>query len=388
MEKGVHINAQERAILLDVKRDDKVAKGKIRLKAVDESGQPVEGALVGHLACWNDPHPKWQQEKGLRIHSMGDTAKRTGKRGAVLLRHEDVFQRGLPKDFPTELVVIHKERKIGAMGAVVPAAAGRSAVLTLQPLTRVHGKLTSTSLAKLGRKLYSTSAGIHVGSLWLFSCGSGYRRYDMLVPPGKYLLGVDGNDTFHAWKKLTIKPGQRSIRTDLDLPADRLARLYGKRAPELKGIQAWNKFGPVTLEELRGKVVLLDFWGYWCGPCVYSIPNLMELHDKYHDKGLEIIGIHDNSVKSMRQLSAKCREVKKELWGGRDIPFRVAIDGATKTHIPGFPKRYVLGGPMVASYGITSYPTSLLIDQSGKLLKKVWPGADLTEEIEPLLDRP
>ncbi|HDZ21997.1 MAG TPA: redoxin domain-containing protein, partial [Phycisphaerae bacterium] len=325
----------ERALLLDLKRDDKVAKGKIRLKVVDESGEPVAGALVGRHASWDDLPPGYPGESGFHVYAMSNAAKRTGKRGAVLLRHEDVFQRGLPKDFPTALVVIHEGRKIGVMGAVVPTAAGRSGLLTLQPLTRVYGKLTSTSLAKLGRKLYWTSADVNIGRLEPLSCGSGYRRYDMLVPPGKYLLGVDGNDTFHAWKKLTIKPGQRSIRTDLDLPADRLARLYGKRAPELKGIQGWNKFGPTTLKELRGKVVLLDFWGYWCGPCVYSIPNLMELHDKYHDKGLEIIGIHDNSVKSMRQLSAKCREVKKELWGGRDIPFRVAIDGATKTHIPG-----------------------------------------------------
>ena len=98
-----------------------------------------------------------------------------------------------------------------------------------------------------------------------------------------------------------------------------------------------------------------------------------------------------NSVKSMRQLSAKCREVKKELWGGRDIPFRVAIDGGGKTHIPGFPKRFVLGGPMIATYGITYYPTSLLVDPRGILLKEIncqAPVDYLSKQIEPLLRRP
>lgn len=210
----------------------------------------------------------------------------------------------------------------------------------------------------------------------------------MLLPPGQYKLGASGNDTFTAWLKLEIKAGQRSIKNDLDMPADRLARLFGKRPPEFKNIQAWNKFGPVTLKELRGKVVVLDFWGHWCGPCVHSIPNLMALHDKYHEQGLEIIAIHDSSVKSMRELSAKCREVKKELWGGRALPFRVAIDGGGKTHIPGFPKRYALASHMIANYGITFYPTSLLIDRDGKLLKQISiqsPMEYLAKDIEPLL---
>ena len=382
---------EEAAILLDLKRDAKVAKGKIRLTVVDEAGRPVEGALVARRVSWDDPPPKYKDQAGLKGYLFGGPAKRTGKRGTVVLQDKDVFQEGLPKDFPEPLVVLHEERKIGAMGAVVQAATGRSGLLTLQPLTRVRGKLTSTSLAKLGRKLHGTSTDIHMGKLQPLTCSSGNRRYDMLVPPGKYVLGADGNDTFHAWKKLNIKPGQKSITADLDLPANRLARLYGKRAPELKSIRAWNKFGPTTLKALRGKVVLLDFWGFWCGPCVRGIPHLMALHDKYHDQGLVIIAIHDNTVTSIRQLGQRCRMPRKHLWNGRAIPFPVAIDGAAKTHIPGFPKRHRLSGPMIATYGITYYPTSLLIDRRGILVREVscqWPADYLTRAIEPLLRGP
>ncbi len=47
---------------------------------------------------------------------------------------------------------------------------------------------------------------------------------------------------------------------------------------------------PVTMEELQGKVVLLDFWAVWCGPCIATFPHLIEWHEKYADKGLVILG--------------------------------------------------------------------------------------------------
>jgi thiol-disulfide isomerase/thioredoxin len=53
----------------------------------------------------------------------------------------------------------------------------------------------------------------------------------------------------------------------------------------------WLNGSPLKPEELRGKVVLLDFWAVWCGPCIATFPHLREWHDKYGDKGLVIIGV-------------------------------------------------------------------------------------------------
>lgn len=63
-------------------------------------------------------------------------------------------------------------------------------------------------------------------------------------------------------------------------------------APELTGTQQWINTEPLTLEELKGKVVVVDFWTYSCINCIRTIPYLNAWHEKYADKGLVIIGVH------------------------------------------------------------------------------------------------
>ncbi|MBT7483304.1 thioredoxin family protein [Candidatus Peregrinibacteria bacterium] len=63
-------------------------------------------------------------------------------------------------------------------------------------------------------------------------------------------------------------------------------------APELKGITSWHNSEPLTLEELKGKVVLIDFWTYSCINCIRNIPAVVEWYDKYKDDGLVVIGVH------------------------------------------------------------------------------------------------
>src|SRR5437879_5302075 len=66
--------------------------------------------------------------------------------------------------------------------------------------------------------------------------------------------------------------------------------LIGKPAPDFKGEFSLNG-KPTKLSDLKGKVVLLDFWAVWCGPCVSTFPHLREWHKEYKDKGLEILGV-------------------------------------------------------------------------------------------------
>lgn len=70
-----------------------------------------------------------------------------------------------------------------------------------------------------------------------------------------------------------------------------LAQFRGK-APELTGLGQWFNSEPLTMQKLRGKVVMVDFWTYGCINCVRTLPYVTKLHEKYKDKGLVILGIH------------------------------------------------------------------------------------------------
>ncbi len=64
------------------------------------------------------------------------------------------------------------------------------------------------------------------------------------------------------------------------------------KAPEFRGIEAWINSDPLTLDSLKGKVVLVDFWTYSCINCIRTLPYLKSWHEKYSDNGLVIIGVH------------------------------------------------------------------------------------------------
>ena len=66
----------------------------------------------------------------------------------------------------------------------------------------------------------------------------------------------------------------------------------GTLAPEFRGISNWINSPPLSMQELRGQVVLIDFWTYTCVNCIRTLPYLKEWHAKYAGKGLTIVGVH------------------------------------------------------------------------------------------------
>ncbi|MEC8553662.1 MAG: TlpA disulfide reductase family protein [Planctomycetota bacterium] len=86
----------------------------------------------------------------------------------------------------------------------------------------------------------------------------------------------------------TVKRNIASTRARLQSTLERL-KLIGTQAPEIDA-EYFVATDKVSMADLKGKVVLIDFWAVWCGPCIATFPHLIEWHEEYADKGLVILG--------------------------------------------------------------------------------------------------
>nr|WP_295866789.1 TlpA disulfide reductase family protein [uncultured Chitinophaga sp.] len=139
------------------------------------------------------------------------------------------------------------------------------------------------------------------------------------------------------------------------------SRISGAKATEVGakaiGFTKMDNHGqPFTLASLKGKYVLLDFWGSWCGPCRASHPHLKEIYSKYKDKGFEIVGIAEEKSDDL--------EVAKKSWLGA-----IQSDGMSWIQVlNNYNKK---DADMVMAYGIDGFPTKILLDKDGKVLFKI-----------------
>ena len=111
----------------------------------------------------------------------------------------------------------------------------------------------------------------------------------------------------------------------------------------------------ITLSDLRGSVILLNFWATWCGPCIMEIPDLNRLQEKYQDKGLEVIGI---------TLTSGSPEIISIFAEDQGMNYKVLTDiMGSETEIVTNMYGQATGAP------ITGVPTSFIIDRDGYIVK-------------------
>ena len=136
--------------------------------------------------------------------------------------------------------------------------------------------------------------------------------------------------------------------------------VVGAMAPE---ISLPNPQGETKkLSDLRGNVVLIDFWAAWCGPCRRENPNVVKAYNKYHDKGFEVFGV---SLDRNREDWVKAIEK----------------DGLVWTQVSDL--KY-FNSEAAQKYNINSIPATFLVDRDGKIIARNLRGAALDQKLEEI----
>jgi peroxiredoxin len=116
---------------------------------------------------------------------------------------------------------------------------------------------------------------------------------------------------------------------------------------------------PISVSAYKGKIVLVDFWATWCGPCVGELPNVLKTYEKYHGKGFEIVGVSLDNDKSKLTSFIKAKNMTwQQFFDGQGWKNKVA-----------------------EKYTVQSIPATYLVDKEGKLIAKNLRGDALEQAV-------
>ena|ERR1700733_2904557 len=122
----------------------------------------------------------------------------------------------------------------------------------------------------------------------------------------------------------------------------------GDQLRDFEGIDVWLNSPPLSKTSLKNKVVIIDFYTSRCSNCLAAVPHVVSLYNKYHGKGLEVIGVHTPELESERQI-----EVVKATAKRLGINYPIAVDNAARTW---------------SAYNNHYWPNLLIFDKAGKLV--------------------
>ncbi|MFD1096368.1 redoxin domain-containing protein [Salegentibacter chungangensis] len=157
---------------------------------------------------------------------------------------------------------------------------------------------------------------------------------------------------------------QNAIARDLGKQLENAsATEIGAKAP---GFTAPTPEGEeLSLKDAMGKVTVIDFWAAWCKPCRVENPKVVKIYNKYHDKGLNIIGVSLD------------RPGQKERWLKA-----IEDDGLEWHHVSNL---QFWNDPVAQKYGVKAIPATFILDEEGTIVARNLRGDDLEEKIKELL---
>ena len=148
-----------------------------------------------------------------------------------------------------------------------------------------------------------------------------------------------------------------SMKKQAEAKKIKAALAEGTKFPDFEVKDTTGK--PLSIANYKGKVVLLDFWATWCGPCVHELPNVIKTYEAHHPKGFEVIGI------SLDKDQDKLASFTKE----KNMTWVQYFDGL------------VWENKLAVKYGINSIPATFLLDGQGTIIGKDLRGEALEEAI-------
>jgi len=195
-----------------------------------------------------------------------------------------------------------------------------------------------------------------LGFMVVLACAIGVPAQAAEKAPCPVCLTLEGTrepETVHAWRthdgvRYGLCSKECAKKFDAE-PAAYIPRGLPRPAPPFAATGFDGK--PVDLESLKGKVVLLDYWATWCGPCRRSMPELERLHQEYSRKGLVVLGVSVDDPPAHKKAKDF---VKSKRYG-----YHFAFDRADN---PSWPE-----------WGVQAIPAAFLIDRKGQIVAQ-WTG--------------
>jgi uncharacterized protein YceK len=381
--------------------DRLVSQGDVRpivILVVDDAGKPIRGAKVGagmsywEFAAGPAPNGSSIRDSGVKVRwdLPGSVPAVTDANGITQI------PAGAAGRDISVLYALDEHGGRAALARLETGKAAQTVVMTAVPACRISARFASQWLRD--RHTALNDAYVYIGwagNQMVLSGTSSQQRIELFVPPGKYALrlggwgagvgapGTGGIPLAERNTQVEVQTGQHELDLgEVALEPTDVGRLVGQPAPDLNGIRFWKNGAVRSLADLKGQYVLLDFWSLHCGSCPTSLRQSMRCHDRWRDRGLKVIAIHDydSQLASAANLDVALTGWRQKFWDGRDLPFTVAIDGPSDPH----------DGPNLGAthdaYHIVQWPTSVLIDPEGRVAH-VFEGGAHVSALEPLFDQ-
>jgi thiol-disulfide isomerase/thioredoxin len=217
---------------------------------------------------------------------------------------------------------------------------------------------TAVAAGYMGVQLTAVRDGLRVSAVVPNSpaAAAGMQTGDVIVrargmPPGSvdaFISSVRAAGPGSRYP-VQIQRGAQRLSLDVQLGVAPQGLAVGSPAPVLAAQLVMGP-GPADLGQLRGRVVVLDFWASWCGPCRAVMPALNRLHQRYAAQGLAVVGVTDEGASVARRVGAQMA-----------LSYTLATDATAATR-----------------YGVNSLPTLVVVDRRG-VVRHVTIGADSNE---------